>query len=155
MAILILSGGSATASAYAGYAAARLPGARAIGVRDLPTRALLCADRDAIADLVPGSADAVVVVAAVRRASTSGLLKALVELLDVDVPALPVAVGAFPAHARVLDHALLPALGPHVLPTVFLPDHHADLTPLDAALDRLAGGKTRGSAWIAAASVAG
>ena len=157
MAILILSGGSATASAYAGYAAARLPGARAVGVRDLPTQALLSADPDhpAIAGLRLARPEAVVVVAAVRRAATSGLLKALVEVLDLDVPALPVAVGGFAAHARVLDHAIRPALGPRVLPTLFLPDHHADLRPLDDALDRLAGRKTAGAERIAAASVAG
>ncbi|UVS80092.1 NAD(P)H-dependent oxidoreductase [Actinokineospora sp. UTMC 2448] len=141
--ILILSGGSPTAAAYAGYAAARLGergrDARVVCVRDLPTLALLTGDADhpAIARLRGDGVEALVVVAAVTRASTSGLLKTLVGLLAPEVPALPVAVGAFPAHARVLDHALRPALGPRALPTLFLPEHQADLDPLDAALGTL------------------
>ncbi|MGW5051654.1 NAD(P)H-dependent oxidoreductase [Actinokineospora sp. NPDC004072] len=141
--ILILTGGSATAAAYADYAAAHLRATgqdvRVVGVRDLPTLAVLTGDADhpMLADLRAGRVDAVVVVAAVTRSSTSGLLKGLVELLSPTAPVLPVAVGACSAHARVLDHAIRPALGPRALPTAFLPQHRADLDGLCATLAAL------------------
>ncbi len=138
MATLILAGGSPTAAAYAGFAAGRVPDPHLELVRDLPARALLRRDPTPVSDLIRMRPSAVVVVAAVRRAATSGLLRTLVEFLDIGAPVLPVAVGAFAAHARVLDHALLPLLGPRVLPTVFLPEHHADLAVLAEALDTLA-----------------
>ena len=137
MATLILAGGSPTAAAYAGFAAGRVPHARLVLVRELNARALLRRDPTPVADLLRMRPEAVVVVAAVRRAATSGLLRTLVEFLDVRAPVLPVAVGSFAAHARVLDHALLPLLGPQVLPTVFLPEHHADLDVLTEALATL------------------
>lgn len=159
MAILILSGGSSTASGYADHAAGRLSGhdPRPVSVRGLPARALLRGDlaAPAVAELLRVPVDALVVVAAVRRAATSGLLKRLVEMLDLAAPALPVAVGGFAAHARVLDHAIRPALGPVVLPTLFLPERQPDLGLFDAALDALVARKSRGSGQIAAASVGG
>lgn len=118
-----------------------------IGVRDLPTTALLRADATdpAIAAVIRsvGRAEALILIAPVTRASTSGLLKGLVDLLPglAGTPTLPVATGSFAAHARVLDHAVRPALaalGAHVLPTLFLSEHQAVLEPLHAALAAVA-----------------
>lgn len=158
MAILVLAGGSATAFGYADYAAARLAGhgPRVVSVRDVSTRALLRGDlaHPSVAELLRLRPAALVAVTAVRRSSTSGLLRSLVELLAVEAPALPVAVGGFAAHARVLDHALRPALGPDPLPTLFLPERDADLGLLDTALDALVA-RTDPDRTSAASAIAG
>lgn len=89
-----------------------------LDVRDLPPAALLAADtRDpaiaAAVDLVE-QADAVVVATPVYKASFSGLLKALLDLLPqralADKVVLPLAVGGSLAHVLMLDYSLRPVL---------------------------------------------
>lgn len=135
---------------------------RALDVRDLPPAALLSADtRDpaiaAALDLV-AQADAVVVATPVYKASFSGLLKALLDLLPqralADKVVLPLAVGGSLAHVLMLDYSLRPvllALGAEdILRGLFVQDAHIGLaggigfaeeaeTALAGAVDRLAG----------------
>jgi FMN reductase len=89
-----------------------------LNVRDLPPAALLAADTadPAIAAAVElfERADGVVVVTPVYKASYSGLLKTLLDLLPQYALAgkvvLPLATGGSPAHVLVLDYALRPVL---------------------------------------------
>jgi FMN reductase len=95
-----------------------------IDVRDLPPAELLAADtrHPAIAAAVElfARADGVVVATPVYKASYSGLLKTLLDLLPqralADKVVLPLATGGSLAHVLVLDYALRPvltALGSH------------------------------------------
>lgn len=90
----------------------------AIDVRDLPADALLAADTRhpgiaRVLDLFAG-ADGVVVATPVYKASYSGLLKVLLDLLPQKAlhgkVVLPVATGGTLAHLLVLDYALRPVL---------------------------------------------
>jgi FMN reductase len=90
----------------------------ALDVRDLPPAALLAADttHPSIAAVVElfGWADGLVVATPVFKASYSGLLKTLLDLLPQRALAgkvvLPLATGGTLAHALVIDYALLPVL---------------------------------------------
>ena len=89
-----------------------------LDVRDLPPAALLAADTShpAIAAAVElfEQADGVVVATPVYKASYSGLLKTLLDLLPqralADKVVLPLATGGSLAHVLVLDYALRPVL---------------------------------------------
>jgi len=89
-----------------------------IDVRDLPPAALLAADTShpAIAAAIElfEQADGVVVATPVYKASYSGLLKTLLDLLPqralADKVVLPLATGGSLAHVLVLDYALRPVL---------------------------------------------
>jgi FMN reductase len=89
-----------------------------LDVRDLPAEALLAADTShpAIAAAVDlfEQADGVVVATPVYKASYSGLLKILLDLLPqralADKVVLPLATGGTLAHVLVLDYALRPVL---------------------------------------------
>jgi FMN reductase len=91
---------------------------RAIDVRDLPPAALLAADttHPSIAAVVElfDRADGLVVATPVFKASYSGLLKTLLDLLPqralVGKVVLPLATGGTLAHALVIDYALRPVL---------------------------------------------
>lgn len=89
-----------------------------LNVRDLPPAALLAADTTdpaitAVVELFD-RADGVVVITPVYKASYSGLLKTLLDLLPQSALAgkvvLPLATGGSPAHVLVLDYALRPVL---------------------------------------------
>jgi FMN reductase len=139
---------------------------RSLDVRDLPAAALLAADAShpaiagALASLA--EADAVVVATPVYKASFSGLLKTLLDLLpqralDGKV-VLPLAVGGSLAHVLMLDYSLRPvliALGAEdILRGLFVHDAQIGLddgpalageaeTALGGAVDRLAGALAR------------
>ena len=89
-----------------------------VDVRDLPPAELLAADtrHPAIAAVVSlfEQADGVVVATPVYKASYSGLLKTLLDLLPqralADKVVLPLATGGSLAHVLVLDYALRPVL---------------------------------------------
>ena len=89
-----------------------------LDVRDLPPAALLAADTShpAIAAAIGlfEQADGVVVATPVYKASYSGLLKTLLDLLPqralADKVVLPLATGGTLAHVLVLDYALRPVL---------------------------------------------
>lgn len=91
---------------------------RAYGVHDFPAEDLLQGrfDSPAVLALVDelGRADGVIVGTPVYKASYSGVLKALLDLLPervfADKVLLPFAVGGSPAHMLVLDYALRPVL---------------------------------------------
>ena len=107
----------------------------ALDVRDLPASALLSADHTdpAIAAAIElfESADGVVVATPVYKASFSGLLKTLLDLLPQRALAgkvvLPLATGGTLAHVLVLDYALRPVLtalgSPVIVQGHFLLDH--------------------------------
>lgn len=90
----------------------------ALDVRDLPPAALLAADttHPAIAAAVElfDRADGLVVATPVFKASYSGLLKTLLDLLPqralTGKVVLPLATGGTLAHALVIDYALRPVL---------------------------------------------
>lgn len=90
----------------------------ALDVRDLPPAALLAADtaHPSIAAVVElfDRADGLVVATPVFKASYSGLLKTLLDLLPQRALAgkvvLPLATGGTLAHALVIDYALRPVL---------------------------------------------
>jgi FMN reductase len=87
-------------------------------VRDLPASDLLAADRSgpAIGDALARihAADGIVITTPIHKASYSGLLKCLLDLLPQDELAgkvvLPVAIGGSLAHLLALDYALRPVL---------------------------------------------
>lgn len=89
-----------------------------VDVRDLPPAELLAADtrHPAIAAVIDlfEQADGVVVATPVYKASYSGLLKILLDLLPqralADKVVLPLATGGSLAHVLVLDYALRPVL---------------------------------------------
>lgn len=100
-------------------------------VRDLPPAALLHADFSdpAIrqAQALVAAADAIVIATPVYKASCSGILKALLDLLPQDGLAgkvvLPVATGGSQSHMLALDYALRPILSAldarHVLTSIY------------------------------------
>jgi FMN reductase len=118
--IVIVSGGRTPGAA--GVAADRLRAlghaVRTIRAGELPVGALLSAERaePAIADAVAAiaSADAVVLSTPVRRASCSGLVKSLLELLPPGAlhgkAVLPLVTGALAGHARIVELVLVPLL---------------------------------------------
>jgi FMN reductase len=89
-----------------------------LDVRDLPPGALLAADTTdpAVAAVVElfEQADGIVIATPVFKASYSGLLKTLLDLLPQQALAgkivLPLATGGTVAHALVIDYALRPVL---------------------------------------------
>lgn len=126
-----------------------------LDVRDLPAAALLAADvRDpAIAAAVEAfdRAHGVVVATPVFKASYSGLLKTLLDLLPqralADKVVLPLATGGSLAHVLVLDYALRPVLtalgSPHIVQGHFLLDQTVTLGPARAQLTADAGDALR------------
>jgi FMN reductase len=169
--VVILSGAPATRSpsgVLTGYVAEHLERAGhrpvTITVRELPTVALLTADRGnpgtqhaaiRAAATVITQATAVVVVTPVYRAAHSGLVKALLDLLPRGTLAgkivFPLATGGTQGQTFALDYVLRPLLqaigATRVLPGHFLLDHHVraatdTVTPtatpsLDTALTHL------------------
>lgn len=117
-----------------------------LDVRDLPAAALLTADtRDpAIAAVVEAfdRAHGIVVATPVYKASYSGLLKTLLDLLPqralADKVVLPLATGGTLAHMLVLDYALRPVLtslgSPHIVQGHFLLDEAITLNHARAEL---------------------
>ena len=101
-----------------GQLAAQGHSVHALDVRDLPPAALLAADTTdpAIAAAVElfEQADGVVIATPVFKASYSGLLKTLLDLLPQQALAgkivLPLVTGGTVAHALVIDYALRPVL---------------------------------------------
>jgi FMN reductase len=151
--ILVLSGSPSTNSrtaALSDHLAVRLRGhghsVRAVRVRDLPPAALLSADPDdpLIADTVSAllAADGVVVASPVYKASYSGVLKTLLDLLPQFALAgkvvLPVLTGGSPAHVLAVDYALRPVLSSlgaaHIVAGWFVLDRHIQATGGDVAL---------------------
>ncbi|MFF5989312.1 NADPH-dependent FMN reductase [Prauserella flavalba] len=116
-------------------------------VRDLPPGALLAGDADqpdiaAVADAI-ASADGVIVASPVFKASYSGLLKVLLDLLpqfalDGKV-VLPLATGGSPAHVLAIDYAFRPVLhsmgAEHVVRGYFLLDRLIAVTDHGVAID--------------------
>jgi FMN reductase len=104
---------------------------RRIDARELPPAALMHADFGhpairAATELIEHS-DAVVIATPLYKASYSGLLKTLLDLLPrtalADKLVLPIATGGSPAHLLALDYALKPVLAAlgarHHLPNIF------------------------------------
>jgi FMN reductase len=89
-----------------------------VQVRDLPPRPLLHAERShpeisAVVDQI-AAADALVIASPVYKASYTGLLKTLLDLLPqfalAEKSVLPLLTGGSPAHVLALDYALRPVL---------------------------------------------
>lgn len=122
-----------------------------LDVRDLPAAALLAADaRDPAIAAAVGAferAHGVVVATPVYKASYSGLLKTLLDLLPqralADKVVLPLATGGTLAHVLVLDYALRPVLtalgSPHIVQGHFLLDQSITLSHARAELTADAG----------------
>ncbi|GAA2038172.1 hypothetical protein GCM10009839_44510 [Catenulispora yoronensis] len=117
-----------------------------IAARDLPPADLLAGARDTprIGEALSAitRADAVIVATPIYKASYTGLLKALLDLLPENAlagrPVLPLATGGTVGHLLAIDYALRPVLtalgADRVLPGRFLLDADidrdaADLTP--------------------------
>jgi FMN reductase len=112
--------------------------ARTLSVRELPAVALVSGDaaQPEIADALElvRQARALVVATPIYRASYTGLLKLLLDLLPVDALVgkivLPIAAGGAEAHALALEHTLKPvlaSLSPRlILPGLFVLDREAD-----------------------------
>jgi FMN reductase len=151
--ILVLSGSPSARSrtaALSDHLAGRLRGdghtVRVVRVRDLPAAALLTADPNdpLIAETVSAllSADGVVVASPVYKASYSGVLKTLLDLLPQFALAgkvvLPVLTGGSPAHVLAVDYALRPVLSSlgaaHIVPGWFVLDRHIEVTDDDVAV---------------------
>ncbi|WP_149562707.1 NADPH-dependent FMN reductase [Streptomyces cacaoi] len=151
--VLTLAGSPSAASRT--QALLRLVGARLtadghrvrhLAVRDLPAAALLHADtadpvlRAAVEAV--SRADAVVVGTPVHKASYSGLLKALLDVLPQDAlrdkAVLPLTTGGSPAHVLALDYALRPVLtalgADRVLRGRFVLDRHIARDPQGTAV---------------------
>lgn len=144
-----------------------------LDARDLPAAALLAADAQdpAIAAALDAfeRAHGVVIATPVYKASFSGLLKTLLDLLPqralADKVVLPLATGGTLAHLLILDYALRPVLAslgsPHTVQghflldqTITLRESRAELTDeahaaLHAAVDRFAGAVDRTAAVLA------
>lgn len=114
---------------------------RVVAVRDLPAGALIGADtgHPAIAEVLAAiaSADGIVFASPVYKASYSGVLKVLLDLLPqwalADKVVLPVLTGGGPAHALAVDYALRPVLSTlgahHVVQGAFVLDRDIERTP--------------------------
>jgi FMN reductase len=114
---------------------------RVVPVRSLPAAALLGADtaEPAIRDVLAGlaRADGVVVASAVYKASYTGVLKVLLDLLPPDAMAgkvvLPLLTVGAPIHTLALDYALRPVLfalgAPSVLPGSVVLDKDIERVP--------------------------
>ncbi|MGW4460969.1 NADPH-dependent FMN reductase [Micromonospora sp. NBC_01796] len=107
---------------------------RALSIRDVPPDALLGADPAhpaivAVADAL-AAADGLLVATPVYKASYSGALKALLDLLPQYALAgkvvLPLATGGTLAHVLAIDYAMRPVLNAmgaaHIVPGYFLLD---------------------------------
>jgi FMN reductase len=137
-------------------------------VRDLPAQALLHADLSdpAIvrAAALVQDADAIVIATPVYKASYTGILKALLDLLPQDgldgKLVLPLATGGSQSHMLVLDYALRPVLASlaarFILPGIYatadqLPwTPEAGLAPAPPIAARIAGGVAQLSTELAA-----
>lgn len=145
--ILVLSGSpsiSSRTAALGEHLADRLRGdghdVRTVRVRDLPASALLGADASdpAVAEIVAAvlAAEGVVVASPVYKASFSGVLKTLLDLLPqfalADKVVLPVLTGGSPAHVLAVDYALRPVLSSlgaaHIAPGWFVLDRHIEIS---------------------------
>jgi FMN reductase len=145
--IVVIAGSPSATSltlALAEYVAERLRTQahelRVVSVRDLPARALLEGDTGdpAIVDVAAAiaAADGVLVASPVYKASFSGVLKALLDLLPqwafAGKVVLPVLVGGAPGHALAVDYALRPVLSTlgadHVMQGAFLLDKDIERT---------------------------
>jgi FMN reductase len=152
--IVVLSGSPSVASrtaALADHVAHRLIGqnhqVRSFRVRDLPPAALLtaAATDPAIAEVTGAitDADGLVVASPVYKASFSGLLKALLDLLPPSALAgkvvLPLLTGGSHAHVLAIDYALRPVLSSlgagHIVQGWFVLDQHIEPVPGGARLD--------------------
>ena len=152
--IVIVSGGRSPGPA--GIAADRLRAlghaVRTVRASDLPVGALLAGELTeptiaaAVADIV--SADALVISTPVRRASCSGLVKSLLDLLPHGAlrgtVVLPLVTGDLANHARVVDVVLTPLLrargAAHVLRQVFVPERQVGTDTGIAAIRRAVDG---------------
>lgn len=151
--ILVLSGSpsiNSRTAALSHHIAGRLRGAGhdvgTVRVRDLPAPALLAADAHdpavavTVSDLL--AADGVVVASPVYKASYSGVLKTLLDLLPQFALAgkvvLPVLTGGSPAHVLAVDYALRPVLSSlgasHIVPGWFVLDRHIEVDDRDVAV---------------------
>ncbi len=104
---------------------------RTLQVRDLPARALLHADTSDLAIkralAAVAAADAIVIATPVYKASYTGILKSLLDLLPQDglegKLVLPMATGGSQSHMLALDYALRPVLhaleARHVLSSIY------------------------------------
>ncbi|RJQ81967.1 FMN reductase (NADPH) [Pseudonocardiaceae bacterium YIM PH 21723] len=143
--IVVLSGSPSASSrtaVLAAHVAARLTAQghtiQVIKVRDLPPAALLAGNtadpQIAAAVAAIESADGVVAASPVYKASFSGLLKTLLDLLPQFALAgkvvLPVLTGGTQAHVLALDYALRPVLSSlgadHIVPGWFVLDRTID-----------------------------
>lgn len=153
--ILVLSGSPSITSRTAAlgeHVAQRLRGdghdVGTVRVRELPAAALLAADASdpAIARAVTAllAADGVVVASPVYKASYSGVLKTLLDLLPQFALAgkvvLPVLTGGSPAHVLAVDYALRPVLSSlgaaHIVPGWFVLDRHIEIDDAAVTVDR-------------------
>jgi FMN reductase len=112
---------------------------RVIPVRELSATALLSADTKdpGIAAVIANIADAdgIVVASPVYKASYSGVLKTLLDLLPqfalADKVVLPILTGGTTAHVLALDYALRPVLtslgADHIVPGWFVLDKHIEV----------------------------
>lgn len=151
--IVILAGSPSRASRAVGLTeqlAGRLRAegheVRLVRVRELPAEALIGADGTdpEIAPVIEAitEAEGVVVASGVYKATYSGVLKTLLDLLPQQILAgkavLPVLTAASRGHHLALDHGLRPvltALGArHVTRGIFLLDKEIDRTPAGFAL---------------------
>lgn len=123
-----------------------------IGLRDLPSAALVGADTQAAPlreamDRV-AAADLLIVATPIYKAAYSGLLKLFIDLLPQDVlrhkTVLPLATGGSVAHLLALDYSLKPVLSAlgarHILDGVFATDsqliaHESGGYEADASLE--------------------
>lgn len=146
--IVILAGSPSTTSRtvalteyLAGWLRADGHEVRLFRVRDLPAQALLTGDATdpAIAAVVDAitDADGVLVASGVYKASYSGVLKALLDLLPQYALAgkvvLPVMIGGTTAHVLAVDYALRPVLcalgSEQVVPGWFVLDSYIEMLP--------------------------
>jgi FMN reductase len=118
-----------------------------VSVRDIPADDLLHARFDSLE--VQGvikkiqEAQAVILATPVYKASFTGVLKALLDLLPrdalVDKPILPIAVGGTLAHLLVIDYALKPVLAAlgaeHILKGIYVLDSQVQTADGEVRLD--------------------
>lgn len=161
--IVVLSGSPSATSrtaALADYVARRLQDqgnrVRSFRARDLPPAALLTAATTdpaigEVADAIAG-ADGLVVASPVYKASFSGLLKTVLDLLPQFALAgkvvLPLVTGGTQAHVLAIDYALRPVLSAlgasHIVPGWFVLDQHIELQSDGARLDPEAAASVHG-----------
>ena len=157
-AITVLSASPSATSrtaALAGHVARRLAGeghvVTEVHARDLPPAPLLAADTsDPSVARVLGQiagADGVVVASPVYKASYSGLLKVVLDVLPQSglggKVVLPLLTGGTPAHVLAVDYALRPVLASlgadHIVQGTFVLDRHIEVRPGAVSVDPASG----------------